>query len=354
VRILLTADPILPVPPAGYGGIERIVAALAGELHRRGHEVGLVAKTGSACAADAFFPWPGDAVDGTWATARNIAALHRAARVFRPDVVHSFSRLAYLLALLPGRLPKIMSYQRHVSPGQVRTAVRLARRGTLRFAGCSEFICRQGRDGTAEWTAISNFADTARITFTPRVPANAPLLFLSRVESIKGPDLAIAIARQSGRRLVLAGNRAATGPEAEFFERQVAPHLGRDGIEWVGEVGDAEKTRLLGGSAALVVPIRWDEPFGIVFAEALAAGVPVISSPRGALPEIVRTGVTGFLVNNAAEGAAAVARLDSLDRAACRREAEANFSLTACTARYEALYIDAVASQPHRPAGILP
>lgn len=349
MRILLSADPMIPVPPMGYGGIERIVDTLARALRQRGHEVGLVAKSGSSCPVDHLYPWPGKDVGAKIDTVRNILALRNAVASFQPDLVHSFSRLAYLSAVLPSRLPKIMSYQRHVSPAQVNPALRLARRGTLVFTGCSEFICRQGRTSTTSWTAIPNFVDVEAIDFQPQVPADAPLLFLSRVESIKAPDLAIDIARRSGRRLLIAGNHATTGAEAEFFERKIAPHLGRGDIEWIGEVGDVAKYRLLGQCAALVVPIRWDEPFGIVFAEALAAGVPVITCARGALPEIIRPGVTGFFIQSAEEGAAAVARLASLDRRACRIDAERHFSLSVCTDRYLALYTDAIAGRPHRP-----
>jgi glycosyltransferase involved in cell wall biosynthesis len=338
VRVLFTADPMISVPPAGYGGIERIVDALARELQRRGHVVGLVGKTGSTCPVDAFHPWPGANVSSRWDTVRNALALRRAVSSFRPDVVHSFARLAYLLGVLRQPVVKIMSYQRHVSPAQVRPALRLARPGSLAFTGCSEFICTQGRAPGSDWTAIPNFVEIDRIAFTPRVAADAPLLFLSRVESIKGPELAINIARRSGRRLLIAGNRANQGPEAEFFERAVAPHLGRDGIEWIGEVGDVEKNRLLAQCAALLVPIRWDEPFGIVFAEALAAGVPVITCARGALPEIVSPGITGFFIRSEEDGVAAVHALPTLDRAACRADAESRFSLSVCTDRYLALY----------------
>jgi Glycosyltransferase len=347
MRILLVADPMIPVPPAGYGGIERIVDSLVGELRARGHQVGLVAKAGSACAADALFPWPGENVRSPVDTLRNALALRRAARAFRADIVHSFARLAYLLGLLPSRLPKIMSYQRHVSTPQIRRALRLARRGSLRFTGCSEFICRQGRAGGGEWTSIHNFVDLSRIDFSPRVTADAPLLFLSRLDEVKAPDLAIDIARRAGRRLIVAGNApAGDGPDAVFFREKVAPRLDRDGVEYVGEIGDAAKNELLGRAAALIVPIRWDEPFGIVFAEALAAGTPVISCPRGALPEIIRPDVTGILIpeGDVAAGVAAVSRLPSLDRAACRRDAETRFSLPVCTDHYLAAYADSLAA----------
>jgi glycosyltransferase involved in cell wall biosynthesis len=322
------------VPPRGYGGIERIVDALARRFRSQGHTVGLVARPDSTCAVDELLGWP--AAGGAGAL-RNTASLARAAGRFRPDVLHSFSRLGYLLPLLPGPLPKVMSYQRHTGGRQIALASRLAGR-SLCFTGCSDYICAMGRPSGGEWRTVHNFVELDRLTFVPRVPADAPLVFLSRIESIKGPDMAIDIARASGRRLILAGNRAAAGPERDFWERRIAGRIGRDGVEWVGEVNDAQKNELLGRAAALVVPIQWDEPFGIVFAEALAAGTPVITCARGAAPEIVDPGTTGFFVADAKGGAEAVSRLGQIDRIACRRSAEARFSLEVCAGRYVDIY----------------
>jgi glycosyltransferase involved in cell wall biosynthesis len=337
MKILLTADPEIPVPPVGYGGIERIVDALVRGLRADGHQVGLVAHPASASPADIRFGWPGAASRSAGDTVRNALALRRAVRAFQPDVLHSFSRLAYLGPQLFTNLPKLMSYQRHTGGRQVAWAARLGR-GTLEFTGCSEFICRQGRAAGGRWTAIHNFVELERIDFVPTVPADAPLLFLSRVESIKGADLAIAVARAGGRRLIIAGNRATAGAERDYWDRQIAPHLGRDGIEYAGEVNDAQKNLLLGRAAALIVPIRWDEPFGIVFAEALAAGTPILTCARGALPEIVTPGRTGFFIDDVAGGAAAIRRLGEIDRAECRREAERHFSSGVAVGRYRALY----------------
>ncbi|HEY1793398.1 MAG TPA: glycosyltransferase [Opitutaceae bacterium] len=331
MRILLTADPAIPVPPSGYGGIERIVDALAREYRHLGHAVGLAAHPKSTCAVDSFFPWRGDSA------LRNTAALFSAVRKFRPDVVHSFSRLAYLYPLVPGSVPKVMSYQRHVGGPQIRWAARLGGR-SMRFTGCSEFIARMGRAHGGEWTPVPNFVETDKIRFEPSVPADAPLLFLSRIESIKGADLAIEIAKASGRRLVLAGNKSASGPERDYFENAILPNIGKDRIEYVGEVNDSQKNVLLGQAAALLVPIRWDEPFGIVFAEALAAGTPVITCARGAAPEIVDPGVTGFFVTGAEDGTAAVGQLGRIQRSACRASAEARFSRPICAAQYLELY----------------
>ncbi len=342
MRILLTADPFLPVPPLGYGGIERIVDLLARALRERGHRVGLVAHPDSTCPVDARYGWPACRAGSPLATVRNSAALVGAARRFAPDVLHSFSRLAYMAPLLVSSLPKVMSYQRHAGGRQVSLASWLGGR-SLHFTGCSEFICSMGRPSGGAWRAIPNFVDLRRIDFAPSVPADAPLVFLSRIESIKGPEIAIDIARASRRRLILAGNRADAGPGRDFWERRIAPFLGRDGIEWIGEVDDAKKNGLLGRAAALVVPIQWDEPFGIVFAEALAAGTPVITCRRGATPEIVEDGVTGFFVRDAAEGATAVGRLAGIDRAACRRSAEARFGSDSCTEQYLRLYSEVCA-----------
>jgi glycosyltransferase involved in cell wall biosynthesis len=121
----------------------------------------------------------------------------------------------------------------------------------------------------------------------------------------------------------------------------VAPHIGRDGIEYVGEMNDVQKNDLLGRAAAMIVPIQWDEPFGIVFAEAFATGTPVITCARGALPEIVTPGRTGFFIKGVEDGVAAVARIGELDRAACREVAETRFSLPVCAEMYLRLYADA-------------
>jgi glycosyltransferase involved in cell wall biosynthesis len=348
VRILLTADPELPVPPVLYGGIERVVADLIAGLRARGHEVGLVAHPDSAASVEAFYPWPGALSQRARDTFANARALRRAVRDFRPDVLHSFSRLMYLAPLLPGRLPKIMSYQRNPSLRTTAWARRLAR-GSLRFTGCSEYICSVGRSAGGDWTAIPNFVDLDKFTFRPTVPADAPLVFLSRVEPIKGADVAIRVARRAGRRLLIAGNHATDdGPNGRYWREQIQPHLETDGVEYVGPVNDTQKNELLGRAAAMLVPIQWDEPFGIVFAEALACGTPVISCPRGALPEIVRPGREGFLAEAEDQLTEAVGRLDTIDRGACRARVEATFSADRVVGRYQDLY-RAIRSRDHSP-----
>ncbi len=268
----------------------------------------------------------------------NTILLARVVREFEPDIVHSFARLAYLLPVLRSAMPLIMSYQRMPTRRTVQIGSRLAKRHVLSFTGCSEFIAREGRSIGGVWDAVPNFVDPGELEFRPSVPEDSPLVFLSRVESIKGAHLAIEIARRAGRRLIIAGNHADAGPEWEYWTSHVAPHLGRDGLEYVGPVNDMQKSSLLAGALAMVVPIQWEEPFGIVFVEALACGTPVISCPRGALPEIVRDGVEGFLVRNVEQALLAVERLPSISRSACRDRVLSAFSADVVVGQYLDLY----------------
>ena len=337
MNILLTADPEIPVPPKTYGGIERIVDGLVTELRARGHRVGLVEHPESTAVTDGFYPWPGAASQNKTDTWKNAKTLRSAVRHFRPDLLHSFSRLAYMLPLLPSRLPKIMSYQREPSVRTTTWSRRLSR-GSLRFTGCSEYICRLGRRSGGDWTAIHNFVELPKFTFQPEVAPDAPLVFLSRIEPIKGTHLAIEVARRAGRRLIIAGNHYDEGENGRYWREQIEPCLGPD-VEYVGPVNDVQKNDLLGRAAAMLVPVQWDEPFGIVFAESLACGTPVISCPRGALPEIVREGVDGFLAADVASLAAKVALLPGIERNNCRSRVESEFEAGVVTGRYVELYV---------------
>lgn len=343
MRIVLTADPEIEVPPEAYGGIERVVDGLVRRLRARGHQVCLLAKPGSTCPADAFYGWPGARSQSLPDTLRNTWTLWKAIRAFRPDVVHSFSRVAYLAPHLRGRIPLIMTYERDPSLRTVGLAAKLAAPNVLSFTGCSDYIAACGRPAGGHWEGIPNFAEMDAMKFSPAVAPDAPLVFLSRVESIKGAHWAIEIARRMGKRLIIAGNHADSGEEGEYWKREIVPWIGRDGIEYVGPVNDEQKNVVLGQAQAMVVPIQWNEPFGIVFAEALACGTPVISCPRGSLPEIVRQGVDGFLIRSIEEGCEAVAKLGTIDRATCRRRAEDEYSPDVVTERYLDLYRRAIA-----------
>ena len=321
MRIALTADPELPVPPTHYGGIERIVYLLAEGLIARGHEVTLIAHPNSHTRAKLVpysnFDWS----SGTGLLA-NIALVFRTIVLGKFDIIHSHSRLAYILPTLAMRVPKLMSYQRKVTPRSVTWARRLAG-DTIEFSAVSRDMIANVQH-LAPWHVVYNGVPMTTYTFRAEVERNAPLAFLGRIEPIKGTHLAIEIAQRSGTPLVIAGN--IPGEYQEYFRTQIAPHLDGTFISYVGPVNDAEKNSLLGRARAFLMPILWDEPFGIVMAEALACGTPVIGLRRGSVPEVVADGVTGFVCSDVNEMVQAVGRVDQVERAACRARAEEMFT----------------------------
>jgi glycosyltransferase involved in cell wall biosynthesis len=345
LRIALTADPELPVPPVHYGGIERIVDVLARGLAERGHEVTLFAHPDSACPVPKV-AWTGKSSRAVADTLRNAALLVRRTISDRYDLVHSFSRLAYLAPLLPWAIPKLMSYQRAISPSTTSLAHRLAR-GTLEFSAISRSMM-QRTPLPGRWHLVPNGVALSTYAFSPALASDAPLVFLGRIEEIKGAHLAIEAAHRAGRRLVLAGN---VPPEHRaWFEATIAPRIDGDRVRYVGPVDDAQKSALLGAAAALLMPILWEEPFGIVMAEALACGTPVIGFRRGAVPEVVADGETGFVADTLDEMAAAVARLPTLSRAACRARVEKLYSDRAVTEGYLRLYAELIARVRPKPS----
>ena len=338
MRIAVTVDPYIPVPPVLYGGIERVVHLAVRGLVSRGHDVTLFAHPDSRVTAPLVSYGVPPHV-GAYARTRELWQLGSALFTRRGafDVVVSWGRLAALAPILPVRsLPKVQRYCRNLVPWRsVRRAVQLA--GTsLSFAGASASVYDQlpqqgGQAG--RWFTLYDAIDPAAYELQATVAGDAPLAFLGRLERIKGAHTAIAIAKRADRRLVIAGNCASDGPEKEYFEREIAPHIDGEQIRYVGPVDDAAKNDLLRTSAALLFPIAWKEAFGIVMAEAMACGTPVIAYPCGSVPEIVRNGVNGFIVSDIEEAAAAVQRVGSISRRAVRDDCAIRFSDTVLVTR---------------------
>jgi glycosyltransferase involved in cell wall biosynthesis len=321
-----------------YGGIERIVDMLARGLAARGHEVTLFAHAHSTCPVPRV-AWGGKRSRAHIDTLQNAAKLARHVASGRTEIVHSFSRVAYLAPLLFLPTPKLMSYQREISPRTTSLAHRLAR-GTLEFSAISRSMMER-TPLPGRWHLVPNGVPLDPYVFRAAVPSDAPVVFLGRIEEIKGPHLAIEVARRTGRMLVLAGNVA---PEHRpWFEVHIAPHIDNDRVRYLGPVDDAEKSALLGAAAALLMPVLWEEPFGIVMAEAMACGTPVVGFRRGAVPEVIADGITGIVVDTIEEMVAAVGRLPALSRAACRARVEGLYSDRAITEGYIRLYSDLIA-----------
>ena len=338
MRIAITVDPYIPIPPVHYGGIERVVDFLVRGLVERGHEVTLFAHPESRTRARLV---PYGVAPHTGRTERAMELWQVGSQLWRLrneiDIVHSFGRLAALLPILPLRsLPKLQSYQREIPREGVRRAHRLAG-DSLGFTACSASMY-SGKSLPGHWTTIPNGVDVNAYTFVPEVPPDAPLVFLGRIERIKGAHNAIEIARASGRRLVIAGNVVRSGPDASYFDDEIAPAIDGDRVRYVGPVDDEQKNALLGGAGAVLMPIEWEEPFGIVMVEAMACGTPVVAFDRGSAREIVRDGINGFTTNDRRTAVEAVERLASLSRAEVRRDAEVRFGSDAIVSSYERLY----------------
>jgi glycosyltransferase involved in cell wall biosynthesis len=338
LRIGITADPNIPVPPRLYGGIERVVDFVARGLAERGHQITLFAHPESRTAGE-LVPYgvPPHVGWGPRATELKQLGGELWRRRRDLDVVMSWGRLAALVPILPVRgLVKVQRYERDYIPWRsVRIATGLAG-GSICFTAPAAHMSR--RSNGAPWLTIPGGVDLAKYRFVERVAADAPLLFLGRLERFKGAHHAIAIARAARRRLVIAGNQVRTPEEPDYFEREIAPHLDGDQFQYAGPVDDEQKNRLLGSAAALLMPIEWEEPFGIVMAEAMACGTPVIGFARGSVPEVVREGVNGFICRTLQDAATAVGRLQRIDRAAVRRDCEARFSQGVIVEAYERLF----------------
>jgi len=341
LRLAVTVDPEIPVPPRLYGGIERIVDMLVRGLLERGHHVTLFANPESQVSCR-LLPYPRLRSRSKIDTLANMWYVSRAIQKGNFDLVHSFARLAYLTPLLPRCIPKIMSYQRGVSPRSVQLG-NLLSRGTLTFTGCSAQLIRRWLSSDS-FHVVYNGVLMKAYEWTSWVEPDAPLTYLGRLEEIKGVHLAIEVARQSSRRLIIAGNVPEAEHHQRYFAERIQPHIDGMNVEYVGAVDDASKNKILGRSAALLMPLMWEEPFGIVMAEALACGAPVIGLNRGSLPEIVQHGINGFVCDSVDEMVLAVGRLAEIDRRNCRRIAEEKFGDRVIVDCYERLYCKLVQS----------
>ncbi len=331
MKILITADPFLPVPPKLYGGIERVLDMLISEYIDKGHDVTLIAHRDSVPNESCrFIPYPSDN-DSIFS---NSLLITKSYLKYKFDIIHSFSRLLYLLPLLRSSVPKIMSYQREPSLNQIKRAYQLSKRNTLLFTGCSDYISNQIKS-VAEAYTIYNGVSLENYIPNNNVVDNAALVFLGRIEEIKGTHVAIEMALKTNNRLIIAGNVPADCED--YFNIKVKPYLS-DQIQYIGPVNDVQKNTLLREAKAFLMPIQWNEPFGIVMAEAMACGTPVIGFNRGSVMEVVDHSKTGFVCNSNDEFLEAINNIAQINRIEVRKSAESRFSSDVISNQYLTLY----------------
>jgi glycosyltransferase involved in cell wall biosynthesis len=329
------------VPPKFYGGVERVVSYLTEELVARNHDVTLFASADSVTRAR-LVPTSDSAlrlsttpvVDKVAHYIRLLELVFREAHEF--DILHF--HIDYIHFPLTKRqpvatvttqhgqlfIPDLVPLYREFREMNV-VSISDAQRQPLPWIGW----CGTVYNGIPE--------DLYHLHETP----GEYLAFLGRISPEKRVDRAIEIAKKSGRKLKIA---AKIDPvDWEYFSDNVKPLLNHPLIELIGEIGEDEKEAFLGNAIALLFPIDWPEPFGLVLIEAMACGTPVIAYNRGAVSEIIKDGKSGFIVDNQDDAIAAVNRLELIDRKACRKEFEKRFKAHRMASDYLAIYEKIVA-----------
>ncbi len=334
----MISPPWYPVPPPGYGGTESMIDVLARGLAERGHHVTLFATGDSTCSVGRRYTL--DTALGIEAQNDRSSELLHLEAAYREladcDVVHDHTLLGPAVQLR--ELPVVTTVH---GPIDQRTRRLLAAfpRNVSAVA-----ISQSQRDlaPPAVFTAVIHHGIEYE-QWPPGSGAGGYLLFLGRMSPDKGVDAAISAARQAGMPLRIAA-KMSSDEERDYFVEAIEPRLG-GGVEFVGEVGGGERLDLIRGATALLNPLRWMEPFGLVMIESLAVGTPVISTRWGSSPEIVEPGRTGFLCGSLAETVAACRAVSDLDRAACRDSVVRRFSAARMVGDYQRLY-EAVVGWP--------
>lgn len=343
MRIAMISTPFLSVPPKDYGGTELVVHELTEGLLERGHEVTLFATGDSGTHADlrSLYPqaqWPPDPLTDmnhvSWAMQKVAAGNF--------DVVHAHSAVALALSRLVPDVPlvytihherdeKLSAYYRYfpdpwyvaISADQLRREIPLERARVIHHGLDPSYY---------RWTESPG-------TY---------VAFVGRLARVKGPHTAIDAAAEAGVEIRVAGE--VHDVDREFGEREVLPRLTQPHVHYLGAIGMAAKVPLLRDARALLAPIEWNEPFGLILIEAMLSGCPVVAYPRGSVPELVEPGVTGFIVRDARELVEVIrpgSVLDHFDRRRCRERAVQRFSRARMVDDYIRLYREAAASS-HR------
>lgn len=342
MKILQIAPLAERVPPVGYGGTEAVVSLLADALVRAGHEVVLWASSDSLTLAELrsvyrhglrLDPAVADPHPYEWVHA--VEAIKDAQEF---DIIHNHDgeRVMALASLLD--VPMLTTMHCLIEPDTKFVWERY--QGFFNTISEAERATIPPLEGPRFAGVVYNAVDAASFPF--RADKQDYLLFIGRMGLPKGAHLAIEVARRLGMRLVMAGK--VDSCDEQYFAEAVEPHIDGKQIQFLGEVG-FQKRELYANARCLLVPICWEEPFGLVMPEAMACGTPVIAFNRGSAPELIADGETGYIVRDAAEMAEAVRCLYRLDPHRCRQHVEQNFDVPIMLQHYLDIYEHIIATE---------
>ena len=334
MRIGLITPPWVPVPPPAYGGLEAVVDRLARGLADAGHDVLLAAPGNSECPVPCVPGLPvahpeAGIIAETNVEMRHVVMAYDA--MADRELIHDHTIAGPLYRHRPPGVPVVVTNH---GPFDENTNVLFAA-----MAGDTAIVAiSQNQADTAEGVAVTRVIhhgmDVAPVPVGDGGGGYA--LFLGRMNPTKGAREAVEIARAAGVPLRLAA-KMREDAEHDYFDSEIKPLLG-DEVEYVGEVDEVGKYELLGEAIAMLNPIQWEEPFGLVMIESLACGTPVVTTSTGSVPEIIDDGKTGWIRDDHEELADALRRVAELDRAACRKAAETRFTTDRMVADHLALY----------------
>ncbi len=349
LKIAQVAPLWLSLPPKKYGGTERIAYYLTEGLVKRGHKVTLFASGDSQTKAKLIPGWPKCLIKETlhgkpipWGNSvlplLNISQAFEMADKF--DIIHVHEN-AICLSNFFTRLVKTpvvtTIHDDFPVPKNKDRWVAFKKYKNNNYISISKSHRNWGKKLGLNFVAnIYNGVDINLLKFKSK--KGEYLVWLGRSAPKKGAKEAIIIAKQAKEKLILAGRVDVNSPVSrEYFQKQMKPYFNKD-IKFIGEVNDSQKTKLLGNAKALLYPITWEEPFGLVMTEAMACGTPVIVFDRGSVREVVNDGKTGFIVKNIKEAVNAVKKIDRIDRKECRKWVEKNFTIEKMVDNYEKAY----------------
>jgi glycosyltransferase involved in cell wall biosynthesis len=349
MRIAQLAPLAESVPPKLYGGTERVVAWLVDELVNFGHDVTLFASGDFRTTGKLHPVWPRalrlgrKGVDPNAACAVLLEAIGKRAADF--DVIHSHVDWLPLPLLSRLGVPFLTTLHGRLDLPGLSDVVRTF--PSAGFVSISDNQRQPLRD--ARWIATILHGLPSSL-FRPAYDQGSYLAFLGRLTPEKGPEDAIRIARAAEIPLRIA----AKIPRAEtaYFKKRLEPHVDGERVALVGEVDDAKKQPFLAGASALLFPIDWPEPFGLVMIEAMACGTPVVAYRSGSVPEVIEDGVTGFIVEDEEEAVRAVRELPRLDRRTIRARFEERFTASRMARQYEARYRKLVGAAGSEARGV--